>query len=745
MSVYNRKMFKRNARDTLNKSAGIADMPVQKFQAGGVVLNDYLLKRIAAESVTPAQKSAMQGVVNRTPGQVLGSNMRFLPPMASDADLMLNLTARQALEGGIGSLSTPQLSYLQGQSEKDKMTRAFGEPQPGESPAASISRDILGGLGQASGMLQGTLMSPFVASEPDPNIFGGELAAKTPNKQFLESIGYQFYTPQTTEEAAAKAQQMRQGAARLTGSMDPAGQIAEEEARKEAMLGVQEFPEVGNVFENQEPPQVPYAPDRSGPDLDLSSLEQVDAEEDVDKPTSETTTTQETTTDSSGTYDDAIVRMAREANKEQGIPDTGTATSEINIAKETGTGSVEDLKAEYLKLLPKYEEDPSVLGLNIALMGFAIAGGESPNAMKNIADGMKEVMPKFIKSAQKKKAFERESELVAAKFAIERDTKNKDRTFNRNNYFVTSDFTGRDGVEYKAGQMLRLNDAAFDVLGAGSNLMDGATYRQMINDKADVEKAIITANASSKTSIDDYYSPIKKKTFGTGDMALELDIYNPTVAGSNLGLKNRLAGDVDGNAWSSITEQYVNNLDAMAQADETISSAIDLINQGATGLQGAMGNLRDATNAFVGPELASKMGVSSELSPAGQLENLNRIMSLQMARIILNEGGKMISNQERVQVAKSLGYNDAQLDNSGNIILGSYNSIFTSEKKAIDALENVRDVIRNRARQSSSNYMAAAKYLAYDFSPVEEAGQDAQAFGGALEQSDDGKWYPVQQ
>ena len=151
MSVYGRKMFKRNARETLNESAGIKNLPTQKFYTGGSVIfsptnvvNSYLLKQLARQSVTPAQKNAMQGAMNRTPGQVLGSNMRFLPPMARDADPMLNLTARQALEGGIGSLSTPQLAYLQGQYEKNKMQSLLGESQPGESLAASISRNRSG-------------------------------------------------------------------------------------------------------------------------------------------------------------------------------------------------------------------------------------------------------------------------------------------------------------------------------------------------------------------------------------------------------------------------------------------------------------------------------------------------------------------------------------------------------------------------------------------------------------------------
>ena len=732
MSVYNRKMFKRNARDTLNKSAGVADMPVQKFQAGGAVF------------------APLEGLTVDTgrEGTLFGSNQRFLAPMVTGVPAQDYLTtvagverakkqreqmiALKAAQEGLGALDAGQFAMYQSGLARQQSSLLGDKPSPNEMPITGIARTALSGIGELMGF--GT--SPVVGLGTRPQT--------PPDRDYLESLGFQFYTPQTTEEAAAKAQQMRQGAARLTGSMDPAGQIAEEEARKEAMLGVQEFPEVGNVFENQEPPQVPYAPDRSGPDLDLSSLEQVDAEEDVDKPTSETTTTQETTTDSSGTYDDAIVRMAREANKEQGIPDTGTATSEINIAKETGTGSVEDLKAEYLKLLPKYEEDPSVLGLNIALMGFAIAGGESPNAMKNIADGMKEVMPKFIKSAQKKKAFERESELVAAKFAIERDTKLKDQAFDRNNYFVTSDFTGRDGVEYKAGQMLRLNDAAFDVLGAGSNLMDGATYRQMINDKANVEKAIITANASSQNSIDDFYTGLQTKKFGNDDMGLEIEVFLPTVAGSQLNLQNRLSGGPA--SWAAVTEQYVSGLDAMAQTDASIEAAKQLVNEGATGIQGALGNLKDATVGAIGPDLAAKMGIDPKLSAAGEMENLNRIMTLQMARIILNEGGKMISNQERVQVAKAMGYGDATLDGSGNIILGSFNNVFTSKEKALDALNNVQQIIRNRAVQHSSNYTAAAKYLGYDFKPVEEATQpDTQAFGGVLEKRDDGKFYFTQQ
>jgi hypothetical protein len=79
------------------------------------------------------------------------------------------------------------------------------------------------------------------------------------------------------------------------------------------------------------------------------------------------------------------------------------------------------------------------------------------------------------------------------------------------------------------------------------------------------------------------------------------------------------------------------------------------------------------------------------LSAGTELENLNRIIALQSARIILNEGGKMISNQERQMVARSLGFKDATIEaGTDTLNLGSYSNAFTSKKSAIDALRKFK-------------------------------------------------------
>ena len=715
MSVTNRKMFKRNARETLNQTAGIRNLPVQKFRAGG--------------SVTPAQNTAFKGLMNRTPGQVLGSNMRFLPPMAGDGDTLLNLTARQALEGGIGSLSTPQLAYLQGQYEKNKMTRAFGEPQPGEAPVASISRDIVGGLGQASGMLQAAVVSPFVASEPNPNIFGGELAAQTPDKQFLESIGYQFYTPQTTEEAAAKAQQMRQGPARLTGSDYPGAMLAEEEARRDVENILGPLPGADMPFDNQEPPQVPYAPDRSGPDIDVTTAEVADETAEVADETGATTPAAEPKTPSyyssaeeGADYDEATVDMSAQINRSEGVPPLETAQEEVTVAAEAGTGSPEDIKAEFLKLLPKYEEDPSTMGLNLALMGFAIAGGESSSAVKNIADGMKATLPNFIKSAEKKKAFEREADLLAAKYTIQRTEEERKQDLAENTYIASRDFTHPvTGAKVTAGTPFRINDRTFRELeaqGVTNNLTTPGIYGKLIDET-------VARISADKVDINDYYEAPKEVDYGAlGKVYVRF----PNAKGLQAGYTAMPANGGDG--WNALTQQYVNELDKIVYMDNGMASALQFVDRGGIGASGTGGRVTDMVKAVTNWPGARQAGEAlglnyDKLSAGGELAALNRTLALQLAPVLLGESGKTISDNDRKLVAQALGF---RIDGDTILLSDGIGSTFQSEEEARRKIQEIRGILRKNAEAAHGIYQQAA----LDFGLPIQSMQERQETVGAL-------------
>ena len=186
------------------------------------------------------------------------------------------------------------------------------------------------------------------------------------------------------------------------------------------------------------------------------------------------------------------------------------------------------------------------------------------------------------------------------------------------------------------------------------------------------------------------------------------------------------------------------DLEAMAKTDNALEDAIKLVDEGALGTPGLLGRLAEAakgaTEGTMAQPLFAKAGLDyGSLSAGNEFENLNRIIALQSAKIILNEGGKMISNQERLLVAQALGFKDATLEKGSDTInLGSFSNVFTSKESAINSLRRVQGVIRDMAEKASTGYAEAGKLVGYEFGGFEEA--KAAAPGARLQQGDDGIW-----
>ena len=340
--------------------------------------------------------------------------------------------------------------------------------------------------------------------------------------------------------------------------------------------------------------------------------------------------------------------------------------------------------------------------------------------------------------------------MLAAKYVIQRREADRNRGFQKTDYYVTKDFEGPDGQKYTKGQPLKLNDQAFSLLqkqGLTGNLVSGTLYGKMLDNATEVEKAKIKNAAKG---LDDYYQKTPSTLKVTENM--EIEVYYPTVEGRNLGLKTRPAGGV--NAWKSVTRGYMTDLNAIAKQSNAIDEAIAIIKKGdALGVSGLIGNLSEATKAVVPKRIGEDvLGLNyNELASGQKLENLNRIMALQMSRIILNEGGKMISNQERQLVAKALGFKDATLEGTGaNTVLnlGSYSNVFTSEDAAIDALEKVQRILIGKAKEQHEKYAKLGDNFGYSLTGVEEAKKEAKktkeapktVTGRFLTQRKDGKY-----
>jgi hypothetical protein len=397
-----------------------------------------------------------------------------------------------------------------------------------------------------------------------------------------------------------------------------------------------------------------------------------------------------------------IVAQAKAANASEGIPSQENDQQEIQTAAERGTGSTEDIKADFLKLLPKYEEDPSVMGLNLALMGFTIAGGEDSSALKNISDGMKKTLPNFIKSAQKKKAFEREADLLASKYTIQRleGDRKADRT--KSTYFVTSPFTGPDGVEYKEG-IVRLNDKAFDVL-QKAGLTGNLTTQSVLTAQ------IAEANSGLKlTDISKLYDSDTREAFG-----VKYRINVPNASGL---AANKTNSFVTENEFEAVTQGYVNSLEKFRALDKGLQEALDIADEGrVSGPEGFFDRVVDASIAATPASVLERFGIDKGeqlLSSANKFTRQHAVLSMQLAPLILGEAGKTISDADRVRVAQALGFSvsDSQpgVEGAGVQIAGPIQGFFTSEAQIKEALGQIQGVIRNRTEEQHREYQGFLK------------------------------------
>ena len=205
MSVYNRKMFKRNAREKLNQTAGI-----QTFQQGG---------NVRAGTV-------FQGSGTFAPGT------RFLAPIGEPGsqDFFLNAqrgVAQKALSQGVGALSYPELATLYSGVGRQKARSFLGEPVKSEMPITSIARSIAGEAGRIGGGLASLGGALTTGSEYDPETAGGTMAGFTPPRDYLESLGFEIFEPVNVQEQVEAARKIREAKAAMSG--DLAEQIARED------------------------------------------------------------------------------------------------------------------------------------------------------------------------------------------------------------------------------------------------------------------------------------------------------------------------------------------------------------------------------------------------------------------------------------------------------------------------------------------------------------------------------------
>ena len=185
-------------------------------------------------------------------------------------------------------------------------------------------------------------------------------------------------------------------------------------------------------------------------------------------------------------------------------------TSKDDINKLINTGTKEEQQAELKQLMqefsqnaPKYEGMDK--GLAIAKIGFAMAAGQSPDALTNIAKALEGGADMFIKDKKERDAFNRQVQLSALQYGLGEIGKKKaferqkalsvfNKQFDFEKYVVGPEgFTDEKGNTYSEGQTVDVSKAFIAANGTPPGLTATSFAKSLLEKQIAYNKALVKA------------------------------------------------------------------------------------------------------------------------------------------------------------------------------------------------------------------------------------------------------------
>tara|TARA_R100001086_G_scaffold41890_2_gene18462 strand:- start:3975 stop:6200 length:2226 start_codon:yes stop_codon:yes gene_type:complete len=329
---------------------------------------------------------------------------------------------------------------------------------------------------------------------------------------------------------------------------------------------------------------------------------------------------------------------------------------------------------EFVSKMPKPEGSAQTSGLKLLLLGASIFKGESPNAWKNVGDGLEKVLPSIIKDKEDEEKFLRNIRVAGAKYAltkrdkIEQEKRTAERA--RNSYFLDKEVVLRDDdgkvVKKFAAGWNRLNEKDFQQVKeiTGANLVPESVLLAQAKTKAKLIEERIKAGATSNYQKTTNEYAVK---FGDDFEDVKLRVRYSLTPGQKpvLLTPEKLVG-----AYESAVSR---NGSLMTMAN-TASDLIDVVDEDVTGVDGILGKGQDLFRAYfddpksnpyfktqegtsVDPDTGVKLIAAnrSEISDVNRYNTTLKFLAIQMAPILLGESGKTISDADRDRVAEALG------------------------------------------------------------------------------------------
>ena len=316
--------------------------------------------------------------------------------------------------------------------------------------------------------------------------------------------------------------------------------------------------------------------------------------------------------------------------------------------------TIEDYKRRFMEAMPEYkgvsEEEKA---LRFVEAGLRVMAGQSPNAIENIANGLKGIGDQFAKDNKEKRAYNRQVELSAAKYAVEsvaKDDAKLDALAKegraRTTFIVGKTFTDSTGVTRKAGSIYNPTASEIGTEDFQKNILPNLTTEGIYKGRLD--------NSSALTGI----TRVGAK-------------HGPSAEGVTKAL----------NAYTDLTKDVRNNAKMLTMLDASIlRNAQGKITGFAPWASSKLNNLRNAA----GYKKEIKIMDGIDTSTGRGLEKFQyqqQVIANMMLKEILGEGSKNVSNIDRTLASEIVG------------LLKDFKSITADDALLNQKLQGIRGVV----------------------------------------------------
>ena len=327
-------------------------------------------------------------------------------------------------------------------------------------------------------------------------------------------------------------------------------------------------------------------------------------------------------TDEKGGIEEPPVRQGPfEAEVEQ-------AANILDTDKKAGPKDIAAFKKEFMEAMPKYEGmSEEEKGFLIAEAGLRVMAGKDPNAITNIAEGLKGLGPALMKGEKEKRAWKRQVELSAAKYALEGVAK-EDAKLDalakegrvRTTFIVGKTFTDSTGVKRDAGSIYNPTAEEISTDNFQKNILPNLTTEGIYKDKLD--------NSNALTGI----TRVGAK-------------HGPSAEGVTKAL----------NSYTDLTKDVRNNAKMLTMLDASIiRNAQGKITGFAPWASAKLNKLRNA--ARYTKEIKIMDGIDTSTGRGlEQFQYQQQVIANMMLKEILGEGSKNVSNIDRTLASEIVG------------------------------------------------------------------------------------------